>query len=164
MRHTSISSLAWCVLAVAACVAPPSPAAAQTLAAETSVECDPVGVGNYRSGIVKETAPGGGYLVDLDDYTPNGRFVTCPANKLRVVPREAFTKGPPGAFGVFHSGDRVECGAAGAPGKIVALADPKGVYLVLSDGSDPAAKPVTCDGAGIKRFTGLPTGQRGFKR
>lgn len=144
-------------------------ARAQGIAAGASVECDPVGVGNYRSAIVKEVSADGKIVtVDLDDYTPNGKFVTCPAEKLRVVPREAFTKGPPAAYGLYHSGDRVECGESlpgiGASGSVVTLVDPKGVYLVLFDGSDPEDKPRTCEGAQLKRFSGAPVGLRGFKK
>lgn len=143
-------------------------AGAQTVGVGASVDCDPVGVGNYRSAIVKE-APAGtppSVKVDLDDYTPNGLLQTCPLAKLRVVPREAFTKGPPGAFGVFHAGDKVECGAGDAalPGKIVKLEDPRGVYLVLVDGNDPADKPIVCETAQLRLFSGLPVGGRGFKR
>jgi hypothetical protein len=142
---------------------------AQAVVVGGSVECDPVGVGNYRSGIVKE-APAGAqsYRVDLDDYTPTGNLVTCPANKLRVVPREAFTKGPPAAYGIFHPGDRIECGASAAgvpmPGSVVTLVDPRGVYLVLFDGTDPGGAPRTCDGAQMKRFSGAPVGLLGYKK
>jgi hypothetical protein len=161
MRLTLPSLAATFVLALAGA------ASAQTVGVGASVDCDPVGVGNYRSAIVKEVPPGGReVIVDLDDFTPNGKFVTCPLAKLRVVPREAFTKGPPGEYGVFHSGDRVECSTGGAttPGKIVTLVDPRGVYQVLLDGNDPAEKPVTCETAQLKRYSGLPEGGRGFKR
>lgn len=161
MRLT-LPTLAAALLAFA-----PGLASAQTISVGASVDCDPVGVGNYRSAIVKEVPPGGReVIVDLDDYTPNGKFVSCQLSKLRVVPREAFTKGPPGEFGVYHSGDRVECSTGGAavPGKIVTLVDPRGVYQVLLDGNDPAEKPVTCETAQLKRYSGLPEGGRGFKR
>ncbi len=157
----SLSSLAAALVLLA------GTAGVQTVGVGASVDCDPVGVGNYRSAIVKEVPPGGREVkVDLDDYTPNGVLQTCPLAKLRVVPREAFTKGPPGAFGVFHAGDKVECGAGDAalPGKIVKLEDPRGVYLVLVDGNDPADKPIVCETAQLRLFSGLPVGGRGFKR
>jgi hypothetical protein len=146
-----------------------SPAHAQAIAVGASVECDPVGVGNYRSGIVKEVLPAGqGYKVDLDDYTPTGDLFVCPANRLRAVPRDAFLKGPPAAFGIFHSGDRIECGVAAngvpAPGSVVTLLDPKGVYAVLFDGTEPGGAPRTCEGSAMKRFSGLPVGGMGFKK
>jgi len=144
-------------------------ARAQAVGVGGSVECDPVGVGNYRSGIVKEVAAGGqSYKVDLDDYTPTGDLATCSANKLRVVPREAFTKGPPAAYGIYHPGDRIECGAAvngvPMPGSIVTLVDPRGVYLVLFDGAEPGEAPRTCDGGQMKRFSGAPVGLMGYKK
>lgn len=144
-------------------------AAAQAVGVGGSVECDPVGVGNYRSAIVKEVLPGGrGYKVDLDDYTPNGVFVDCPANKTRAVPRDAFLKGPPSAYNIFHSGDRVECGTAEngvpAPGSVVTLVDPKGVYAILFDGTEPGGAPRTCEGSQMKKFSGLPVGGMGFKK
>ena len=154
-------------IAALALLALPGLAAAQAIGPGTSVECDPVGVGNYRSAIVKEVPPGNKTaIVDLDDYTPNGVLQSCPLALLRVVPREAFTKGPPGAFAIFHAGDRVECGATGAavPGKVVSLVDPRGAYLVLIDSSDPERKPVTCDAGQMKLYSGLPEGSRGFKR
>jgi|DewCreStandDraft_4_1066084.scaffolds.fasta_scaffold112963_2 hypothetical protein len=146
-----------------------APAWAQAVAPGASVECDPVGVGHYRSGIVKEALPGGqAYKVDLDDYTPNGDLVACPANRLRPVPRDAVLKGPPAAYGVFHSGDRIECGTAAngvpAPGKVVGLVDPRGVYAVLFDGTEPGGKPRTCEGGAMKRFSGLPVGGMGFRK
>lgn len=144
-------------------------ARAQGIGPGTSVECDPVGVGNYRSGIVREVDPGGqSFKVELDDFSPNGGVTTCPAAKLRAVPRDAFVKGPPAAYGVFHSGDRIECGVAEngipMPGSVVTLVDPRGVYLVLFDSNDPSDKPRTCEGGQMKRFSGLPVGGRGFKR
>lgn len=156
-------------IAVLAAAGAAASAQAQALAPGASVECDPVGVGNYRSAIVKEvSADGRMATVDLDDYTPNGKFVTCPADKLRVVPREAFTKGPPAAFAIFHSGDRVECGESlpgiGQPGSIVTLVDPRGVYQVLFDGDDPGQKPRTCEASQLKRFSGAPVGLQGFKK
>lgn len=162
MRLT-LPTLAAVLLALA-----PGLASAQAIAPGASVDCDPVGVGNYRSAIVKEGPAGSppSVKVDLDDYTPNGVLQTCPVSKLRVVPREAFTKGPPGAFGIFHAGDKVECGAgdAAVPGKIVMLVDPRGTYLVLVDSNDPADKPITCDTGQLRLFSGLPVGGRGFKR
>jgi len=157
----AVSSLATALVLSAAA------ASAQTVGVGASVECDPVGVGNYRSAIVKEAPAGAPSVkVDLDDYTPNGIFQTCPLAKLRVVPREAFTKGPPGAFSIFHAGDKVECGAgdAAVPGKIVTLVDPRGTYLVLVDSNDPADKPITCETGQLRLFSGLPVGGRGFKR
>lgn len=154
-------------LAAALVLALAGTASAQTLGVGASVDCDPVGVGNYRSAIVKEVPPGGReVIVDLDDYTPNGKYVSCPLAKLRVVPREAFTKGPPSEYAVYHSGDRVECitGSGPVPGKIVTLVDPRGVYHVLLDSNDPAEKPLTCETGQLKRFSGAPEGGRGFKR
>jgi len=171
MRHLSmnrfVTGMAGALAAMAGLALSAAPASAQALPVGASVECDPVGVGNYRSAIVKEVSPDGRvYTVDLDDYTPNGKFVGCPAAKLRSVPREAFTKGPPHAFAIYHAGDRVECSAGGqaTPGKIVTLVDPKGVYLVLLDSSFPEDKPVTCDTGQLKIFSGLPTTTRGFQR
>lgn len=144
-------------------------ARAQAVGVGASVECDPVGVGNYRSGIVREVGPGGqSFKVELDDFSPNGGVTTCPAAKLRVVPRDAFVKGPPAAYGIFHSGDRIECGVAEngvpLPGSVVTVLDPRGVYAILFDGTEPGGAPRTCEGGQMKRFSGLPVGGRGFKR
>ncbi|MCC7046772.1 MAG: hypothetical protein IT562_08685 [Alphaproteobacteria bacterium] len=165
-RTTGLTAL---VAALLASAMAGTQAGAQAIGPGASVECDPVGVGNYRSGIVREVDPGGqSFKVELDDFSPNGGVATCPAAKLRAVPRDAFVKGPPAAYGIFHSGDRIECGVAEngipLPGSVVTVVDPRGVYGILFDGTEPGGAPRTCDGAQMKRFSGLPVGGRGFKR
>jgi len=167
MRLSASSILAGFAALAAVVLGLAAAACAQEIAPGASVECDPSGIGNYRFGTVLEVLDGGKTVkLTLRDYGQYGDPVTCAASTLRLVPADAFAKGPPAAFAVFHPGDRVECaespGMPVKPGSIVGIADARGVYNVLFDDTDPFGKALTCETATMKMFSGAPDGLRGF--
>ena len=167
MRFSGLAVLAGIAAAAVVVLGGAGMVRAQEIAAGASVECDPSGIGNYRYGTVLEAVDGGiNYKITLRDYGQYGDPAICATSTLRVVPADAFAKGPPAAYAVFHPGDRVECaesaGAPVKPGSVVGIIDARGVYSVLFDDTDPYGKPLTCETATMKTFSGAPDGLRGF--